>query len=267
MAFLFKKKKTPAELLRENKRMLDKAIRELDRERIGLQNQDKKLIAEIKKMAKANQMESVKVMAKSLVRNRHAITKMYQLKSQLQAVSLRMATLKSTQAMSEAMRGATRAMGAMNRQMNMPALQKIMRDFEMQNERMEMTSDVMGDAIDDAFEGEDEEGETEELVNSVLDEIGIDLNSTLLTAPGRTAAQPVQQEAMPQAIGETGGGGGLPSPPRGGPPPGGPPAGGGGRGGGGGGAGMGVPAETGGGGGGDGIDDDLQERLNNLRRS
>lgn len=45
-----------AELLRENKRMLDKAGRELDRERIGLQNQDKKLILEIKKMAKANQM-------------------------------------------------------------------------------------------------------------------------------------------------------------------------------------------------------------------
>ena len=61
-------------------------------------------------------------------------------------------TLKSTQAMSEAMRGATRAMGAMNRQMNLPALQKIMRDFEMQNERMEMTSEVMGDAVDDVFE-------------------------------------------------------------------------------------------------------------------
>lgn len=44
-----------------------------------------------------------------------------------------------------------------------------------------------------SLQGEDEEGETEELVNSVLDEIGIDLNSTLLTAPGRTAAQPVQQ--------------------------------------------------------------------------
>ena len=35
--------------------------------------------------------ESVRVMAKSLVRNRHAVTKMYQLKSQLQAVSLRIA--------------------------------------------------------------------------------------------------------------------------------------------------------------------------------
>ncbi len=33
--------------------------------------------------------DAVKVMAKSLVRNRHAVTKMYGLKSQLQAVSLR----------------------------------------------------------------------------------------------------------------------------------------------------------------------------------
>ena len=45
-----------AEALRENKRMLDKAIRDLDRERTQLQNQEKKLIAEIKKTAKQNQM-------------------------------------------------------------------------------------------------------------------------------------------------------------------------------------------------------------------
>jgi charged multivesicular body protein 2A len=36
--------------------MLDRAIRELDRERMGLQNQEKKLIADIKKMAKEGQM-------------------------------------------------------------------------------------------------------------------------------------------------------------------------------------------------------------------
>jgi hypothetical protein len=36
--------------------MLDKAIRELDRERVGLQTQEKKVIAEIKKMAKEGQM-------------------------------------------------------------------------------------------------------------------------------------------------------------------------------------------------------------------
>jgi len=44
------------ELLRENKRMLDKSIREIERERQGLQTQEKKLIVEIKKMAKQGQM-------------------------------------------------------------------------------------------------------------------------------------------------------------------------------------------------------------------
>ena len=40
--------------------MLDKAIRELDRERMGLQNQEKKLVAEIKKMAKQGQMVRIR---------------------------------------------------------------------------------------------------------------------------------------------------------------------------------------------------------------
>lgn len=226
MAWLFGKKKTPQELLRENKRMLDKAIREVDRERMQLQNSEKKLIMEIKKLAKQNQMDAVKVLAKSLVRNRHAVTKLYQLKSQLQAVSLRIQTLKSTQSMADAMRGATKAMGAMNKRMNLPALQKIMMEFERQNERMEMTQEIMGDAIDDAMEGEGEEEESEELVNQVLDEIGINLDTDLVAAPGQMAAQP-QAVAAPQAEA------------------------------------LGAAAA----GPGDGIDDDLQARLNNLRKS
>lgn len=44
------------ELLRENKRMLDRSIREIERERAGLQTQEKKLITEIKKSAKQGQM-------------------------------------------------------------------------------------------------------------------------------------------------------------------------------------------------------------------
>jgi hypothetical protein len=82
--------------------------------------------------------------------------------------------------MGEAMKGVTKAMSQMNRQMNLPALQKIMREFEMQNEKMEMVSEVMGDALDDALGGDEEEEETEELVNQVLDEIGIDINSEVV---------------------------------------------------------------------------------------
>merc|ERR1712216_734191 len=44
-------------------------------------------------------------------------------------------------------RGVTKVMGVMNKQLNLPALTGIMREFERQNERMDMTSEVMGDAL------------------------------------------------------------------------------------------------------------------------
>jgi len=69
--------------------MLEKSIRDIERERQGLQNQERKLINEIKKVAKQGQMGAVKIMAKDLIRTRHQITKFYALKSQLQGVSLR----------------------------------------------------------------------------------------------------------------------------------------------------------------------------------
>ena len=120
MEFLFGKKKTPQEVLRENQRLLNKSMRELDRERTNLQRQEKKITVEIRKMAKQGQMGAAKIMAKALVRTRNQITKFYKMKSQLQGVSMRIQTLKSTQAMNQAMAGATRAMMTMNRQMNLP---------------------------------------------------------------------------------------------------------------------------------------------------
>jgi charged multivesicular body protein 2A len=50
-------------------------------------------------------------MAKDLVRTRRYIQKFYQMRTQLQAVSLRIQTLRSNQQMADAMRGATRVGG------------------------------------------------------------------------------------------------------------------------------------------------------------
>ncbi|KAL5160614.1 Vacuolar protein sorting-associated protein 2 1 [Glycine soja] len=176
-------------LLRENKRMLDKSNREIERERLGLQNQEKKLIVEIKKNAKQAQMGAVRVMAKDLIRTRHQIEKFYKLKSQLQGVSLRIQTLKSTQAMGEATKGITKAMGQMNR--------RTTDEFAFCTED---NARVMGDAIDDALEGGQEEEETEELVNQFLDEIGIDINSELVNAPATTSVSaPAAKNRLAQA--------------------------------------------------------------------
>ena len=56
MDWLFGKRLTPEEMLRKNQRALNKAMRDLDREKQRMEQQEKKIIADIKKMAKEGQM-------------------------------------------------------------------------------------------------------------------------------------------------------------------------------------------------------------------
>lgn len=76
------------------------------------------------------------------------------------------------------MKGATSLLGSMNRQMNLPALQRIAMEFEKENDIMDQRQEMMDDAIDDVTGLEDEE-EGEEVVKEVLDEIGIDLGQAV----------------------------------------------------------------------------------------
>src|SRR5688572_15733048 len=70
-------------------------------------------------------------------------------------------------------------MKSMNRQMNLPAMQKIMMEFEKESEIMDMKEDMMNDVIDDTMAEEDDEEESDEIVNQVLDEIGISLDQSV----------------------------------------------------------------------------------------
>ncbi|KXN70065.1 Snf7-domain-containing protein [Conidiobolus coronatus NRRL 28638] len=195
MDFLLGRRKSPAEVLRIHQRSLTKAQRELDRERTKLEQQEKKLITDIKKSAKAGQMNACKVQAKDLVRTRKHIHKFYQMKTQLQAVSLRIQTLRSNQQMAEAMKGASKTMGAMNKRMNLPGIQKIMMDFEKESEIMDMKEEIMNDVMDDVMDDEmDEEEESDNIVNQVLDEIGISVNQSLVDTPNHIgSSEPVRQ--------------------------------------------------------------------------
>ncbi len=64
MGNVFGRDKPLKEVLRENKRMINRAVRELDREKVGLEREEKRLTMEIKKAAKEQQMASVRIMAK-----------------------------------------------------------------------------------------------------------------------------------------------------------------------------------------------------------
>ena len=77
----------------------------MDRERTNLERQEKKLIGDIKKMAKSGQMEAVKIMAKDLVRTRNFVKKFILMRANIQAVSLKIQTFRSQSAMANALKG------------------------------------------------------------------------------------------------------------------------------------------------------------------
>lgn len=275
MDWLFGKKISPDEMLRKNQRALNKAMRDLDRERMKMEQQEKKIIADIKKMAKEGQMDAVKIMAKDLVRTRRYAKKFMLMKANIQAVSLKIQTLKSQNTMAQAMKGkhwlfgwftrlssnyaylpgVTKAMQNMNRQLNLPQIQKILQDFEKQSEMMDMKEEMINDAIDDAMEDEGDEEETDAVVSQVLDELGLQLGEQLGDLPSASGSLSIAggagaQKAQAVAAGGVGGGGA---------------AGGGGAGGGG----AGGPGAPGGSGASSPMSDadaDLQARLDKLRK-
>ncbi|GAB6023943.1 Charged multivesicular body protein 2A [Chamberlinius hualienensis] len=179
---------SPEELLRKNQRALNKAMRDLDRERAKMEQQEKKIIMDIKKMAKDGQMDAVKVMARDLVRTRRSVKKFIMMRANIQAVSLKIQTLRSQNAMAQAMKGVTKAMQNMNKQLNLPQIQKIMMEFEKQSEIMDMKEEMMNDAIDDAMGDEEDEEESDAVVAQVLDELGLQLSDQLKDLPNATGS-------------------------------------------------------------------------------
>merc|ERR1719450_1164183 len=147
-------------------------------------------------MAKMGQMDAVKVMAKDLVRTRRYVKKFMLMRANIQAVSLKIQTLKSQNAMAQAMKGVTKAM------MNMK-IQKIMQEFEKQSEIMDMKEEMMNDAMDDVMGDEDDEEESDAIVSQVLDELGLQLGDQLsgVNAPSGSIATGAAGGKVPVAAG------------------------------------------------------------------
>lgn len=209
LEWLFGRRMTPEEMLRKNQRALNKAMRDLDREKSQMEQQEKKIINDIKKMAKEGQMEAVKIMAKDLVRTRRYTKKFMLMKANIQAVSLKIQTLRSQNAMAQAMKGVTKAMQNMNKQLNLPQIQRILHEFEKQSEIMDMKEEMMNDAIDDAMEDEGDEEESDAVVSQVLDELGLQLSDQLSGLPSTSDSLAASRSKTPQAAAAAAGGGGA----------------------------------------------------------
>lgn len=144
-----------------------------------LEAQEQKLKVQIKKTAKSGQLEAARMLAKDLVRTRKNVTRMYQMRTQMQSVSMQLTTMRTNESMANAMGNMVQIMGKMNQTMNLPAMTQVMMSFEMEHGKMEMTTEMMDDAMGDMLGGADEEAQTDDVINQVMDELGLEQGSKL----------------------------------------------------------------------------------------
>lgn len=85
--------------------------------------------------------------------------------------------------MAYALGNVTITMKKMNKSLNLPSIQKITSDFERLSEMQNIKQDLFSETIDQVLADDNEIDDSTELVNKILDEVGLSLNEQMTKAP------------------------------------------------------------------------------------
>ncbi|KAK2818135.1 hypothetical protein Q7C36_022068 [Tachysurus vachellii] len=199
MASLFKKK-TVDDVIKEQNKELRGTQRQITRDRAALEKQEKQLEMEIKKMAKSGNKEACKILAKQLVQLRKQKTRTYAVSSKVTSMSTQTKLMNSQMKMAGAMGTTAKTMQAVNKKMDPQKTLQTMQNFQKETAKMEMTEEMINDTLDDLFEDSGDEEESQDIVNQVLDEIGIEITGKMAHAPAASRNKPAASTSKADGI-------------------------------------------------------------------
>merc|ERR1712048_587589 len=127
------------------------------------------------------------MLAKQLVKSRHAVARMEGTKCSMNALQLNLTSAIASASSAGALQMSADMMKEMNQVMNVPALQQTMREMQMEMAKAEMADEIM----EDGFAQPDDEAEADTEVQKVFDELALDVSFLL----GKTG--PVARPATP----------------------------------------------------------------------
>ena len=182
--WVFPLPKEKKEIIREGKRKIARAVRDIERESLTLESRKRKLLVDAKKK-KAEGHESVaKTLAMDACRTQMCINKHAKVISQLNSLSLTISQTSSSNTINTAMIGACVAIRKINKSTPVPVLMKVLSTFEQEIDKTSILQDLVGSSVEGAFldtetEDEEEEQEISNVMNKISDEIGIELERKL----------------------------------------------------------------------------------------
>uniref|UniRef100_A0A8R1DS42 Uncharacterized protein n=2 Tax=Caenorhabditis japonica TaxID=281687 RepID=A0A8R1DS42_CAEJA len=103
--------------------------------------------------------------------------------ARISGIQAQNAHMQSMAKMGSAMGTTVKTMKAMNSQMPLEKVAQNMREFQMAQEKMGLTEEMMNDTLDSILDAPGDSEEQDAIVAQVLDEIGIEMNSKLANVP------------------------------------------------------------------------------------
>ncbi|KAJ6773698.1 VACUOLAR PROTEIN SORTING-ASSOCIATED PROTEIN 2-like protein 3 [Salix purpurea] len=136
---LFSKKPSPKEVLRDSKKEMQHATRGIEKEIRALQLEEKKLVVEIKQTAKTGNDAATKILARQLIRLRQQIANLQGSRAQMRGIATHTQAMHAQSSVAVGLKGASKAMEAMNKQMAPAKQMMVIREFQKQSAQMDMT--------------------------------------------------------------------------------------------------------------------------------
>ena len=181
----------PADPAQKTRLALKAAKRSIDRDIRKSEQEEGRAKVEIQALAKKGDLEGARRRACDLVRQRTQIKWMRKMVSQISTLQ---GTLKRTQTVQQitlAMRDITRNMLAMNSQLKLDSLASTIETFQKQCDLLDDNGEAMEEILTQL--DPEQQAESDELVNRVLDEMGIDLMTKFPAKPTKREVQADQE--------------------------------------------------------------------------
>ncbi|BAM40394.1 uncharacterized protein TOT_020000651 [Theileria orientalis strain Shintoku] len=188
--------------LQENKRIVNRTIRSLERQKLASEREEEKLVEKLRVEARAGRMNNVKLMARDVLRNRKMGDHYCNMRSQMMAVQSQLQTAYNTNKISNSLKSVSDLMTQVNCDTKVAEFQKIMNNISQQAEMLNLKLEIMEDTMETSLIDGDNAQE-EKAVNQLLQELGIEVDV------GDKTEKTKQNEVMRALDGNTKDSGGI----------------------------------------------------------
>lgn len=183
------------QVTRDNDRTIRKAQRELQMENQRLQQQEKQLQNQIKSLMRAGRQSEARMAAKNLVQVRNHLTRTSQASMQAGAIGSQARMAQTDAKLMGIMNNTTSVMQNVNAMNDPTKNMNAVQMYDMETERFKLNQELTDEVLESALGGADVDDEADDVLNSVLDEVGLEVAGKIGQAP---VVQPKPQATAQQ---------------------------------------------------------------------